>query len=42
VAAMGMEKINFFWYIRKISLFALLGYFAGAVAYILQHELLGL
>lgn len=42
VAAMGMEKINFFWYFRKISLIALLGYFAGAVAYILQHKLLGL
>jgi len=40
VAAMGMEKINFFWYLRKISLFALLGYFAGAVVYILQHVLI--
>jgi len=42
VAAMGMEKINFFWYLRKISLFALLGYFAGAMVYILQHQMLGL
>lgn len=42
VAAMGMEKINFFWYLRKISLFALLGYFAGAIVYILQHQILGL
>ena len=33
VAAMGMEKINFFWYIKKISWLALLGYFAGAVVY---------
>lgn len=39
VAAMGMEKIGFFWYLRKISLFALLGYFAGAAVYILQHWL---
>jgi len=34
VAAMGMEKINFFWYIKKISWLALIGYFAGAVVYI--------
>jgi Na+/H+ antiporter NhaD/arsenite permease-like protein len=37
VAAMGMEKINFFWYLKKISLLALLGYFAGAGIFILQH-----
>lgn len=42
VAAMGMEKINFFWYIRKISLFALLGYFAGAAFYILQDSIFAL
>jgi len=36
VAAMGMEKINFFWYLKKISLLALLGYLAGAGVYILQ------
>ena len=39
VAAMGMEKINFFWYMRKISWLALLGFFAGAFAYILQSIL---
>ena len=39
VAAMGMEKISFFWYLRKISLLALLGFFAGAGVYILQHYL---
>jgi len=33
VAAMGMEKINFFWYLKKISWLALLGYIAGAVTY---------
>lgn len=42
VAAMGMEKISFFWYLKKISLLALLGYFAGAFTYILQHQILGL
>jgi Na+/H+ antiporter NhaD/arsenite permease-like protein len=34
VAAMGIEKIEFFWYVRKISLLALLGYLGGAFAYI--------
>jgi Na+/H+ antiporter NhaD/arsenite permease-like protein len=34
VAVMGMEKIDFGWYLRRISLLALLGYFAGAFAYI--------
>lgn len=38
VAAMGMEKISFFWYLKKISLLAMLGYFAGAITYILQHH----
>ncbi len=40
VAAMGMEKINFFWYVKKISWLALIGYFAGAFTYILQYNLL--
>lgn len=35
VAAMGMEKIGFFWYLRNISVPALLGYFAGAGVFIL-------
>lgn len=39
VAAMGIEKISFFWYLKKISLLALLGYFAGAAVYILEHLL---
>jgi Na+/H+ antiporter NhaD/arsenite permease-like protein len=40
VAAMGMEKISFFWYLKKISFLALIGYFSGAIAYILQHQFL--
>lgn len=40
VAAMGIEKIEFFWYARRISGLALLGYLAGAVIYILQYKLL--
>ncbi|MGJ5180657.1 sodium:proton antiporter NhaD [Bradyrhizobium oligotrophicum] len=39
VAAMGLENIHFFWYVRRISGLALLGYLAGAGAYILQHHL---
>ncbi len=35
VAAMGIEKIDFFWYVKKISLWALIGYLAGAAVYIL-------
>ena len=33
VAAMGMEKIDFIWYLKKISGLALLGYLAGAATY---------
>lgn len=39
IAAMGMEKISFYWYLKKISLLALLGYFAGALVYILQNHI---
>jgi|WetSurMetagenome_2_1015567.scaffolds.fasta_scaffold00933_11 Na+/H+ antiporter NhaD/arsenite permease-like protein len=40
VAAMGMEKINFLWYLKKISWLALIGFFSGAFFYILQDILL--
>lgn len=40
VAAMGMEKINFFWYLKKISWLALIGFFSGAIIYILQDIIL--
>lgn len=36
VAAMGMEKIDFIWYLKKISLLALIGYLAGALTYYLM------
>jgi Na+/H+ antiporter NhaD/arsenite permease-like protein len=39
VAAMGMEKIDFFWYLKKIAWLALLGYFAGAFTFLAQHHL---
>lgn len=35
VAAMGMEKIDFIWYLKKVSLLAAMGYFAGAAFYLL-------
>lgn len=37
VAVMGLERMSFGWYLKKISLLALIGYLAGAGAYILQH-----
>jgi Na+/H+ antiporter NhaD/arsenite permease-like protein len=39
VVAMGMEKITFGWYLKKVSLLALLGFFAGSFVYILQEYL---
>ncbi len=41
VAAMGLEKIEFFWYLKKISWLALLGYLSGAAVFIVQHYLFG-
>jgi Na+/H+ antiporter NhaD/arsenite permease-like protein len=40
VAAMGMEKINFLWYMKHITWLALLGFFSGAFFYILQDFVL--
>ncbi|HWE73080.1 MAG TPA: sodium:proton antiporter NhaD [Stellaceae bacterium] len=39
VAAMGVERIQFLWYLRKVSGLATLGYLAGAVAYVMQYAL---
>ncbi len=39
VAAMGLERIDFVWYVKKISGLALLGYFAGAFFYIAEYAL---
>ncbi len=33
VAVMGMEKIDFIWYLKKISLWALIGYLTGSITY---------
>ena len=40
VAAMGIEKINFMWYVRKVSFLALMGYVAGAVTFLVQNEIM--
>ena len=40
VAAMGLEKIHFFWYVKRISGLALVGYFAGAAVYVVQYRLM--
>jgi Na+/H+ antiporter NhaD/arsenite permease-like protein len=34
VAVMGMERIDFLWYLKKMSLLAILGYAAGAIYYV--------
>ena len=39
VAAMGLEKIHFFWYARRIAPLALIGYFGGIAAYIIQYKM---
>ncbi|NBU70001.1 MAG: sodium:proton antiporter [Bacteroidetes bacterium] len=41
VAVMGMEKIDFMWYAKKISLYALMGYIAGAAVYLLTYQWFG-
>jgi Na+/H+ antiporter NhaD/arsenite permease-like protein len=37
VAAMGIEKIEFFWYLKKIGWLALIGYLAGIGVFLLQE-----
>ena len=39
VVAMGMEKIDFFWYLRKISWLALIGFLAGALVFFYTRTL---
>ena len=40
VVVMGLEKINFLWYMKKISWIVLIGYLAGAAIYILQMQVI--
>lgn len=37
VAVMGIEKINFMWYLKKISILALAGFFSGIIIFLLLH-----
>ena len=39
VVAMGMEKIDFFWYLKKISWLALIGFIAGAAAFMVTRAI---
>jgi Na+/H+ antiporter NhaD/arsenite permease-like protein len=39
VVAMGMERIQFGWYLKHIAWLAIIGYLAGAGTYLLQHYL---
>ena len=39
VVAMGMEKINFFWYLKKISWLAFVGFLAGALVFFFTRTL---
>lgn len=39
VAVMGMEKVDFIWYVKKISVVAMMGYFAGAATYLLMDSI---
>jgi len=41
VAAMGMEKIDFFWYFKRITIWAVIGYLAGAAVYVGLTQLVG-
>jgi Na+/H+ antiporter NhaD/arsenite permease-like protein len=38
VVAMGMEKIDFFWYLKKISWLALIGFLAGSIVFIFMRQ----
>jgi len=39
VVAMGMERIDFFWYLKKISWLALIGFLVGSVAFMFTRTL---
>jgi len=40
VVAMGMEKISFFWYLKRISGLAVLGFIAGSITFIILESTL--
>ena len=42
VAVMGIEKIDFFWYLKNISWIALIGFILGVATFLIQHYFLNL
>lgn len=40
VAVMGMEKIDFIWYLKRVSVIAMIGYFAGAFTYLAIYQMI--
>ncbi|MCO6478575.1 MAG: sodium:proton antiporter NhaD [Phaeodactylibacter sp.] len=40
VAAMGMERIDFIWYLRKVAWLAFIGFIGGAIAFLMLVPLL--
>lgn len=40
VALMGLEKVDFLWYAKKVSVGAAVGYFAGIATYLAQNAIL--
>jgi len=38
VVAMGMEKIDFFWYLKKISWLALVGFLSGSLTFLAMRD----
>ena len=42
VVAMGLEKISFWWYLKRISLLALIGYVCGILTIWAQHSIIGI
>ena len=40
VVAMGMEKIDFFWYFKKISWLAFIGFLVGSIAFVVLRSLI--
>ena len=40
VALMGLEKVDFLWYTKKVTVGAAIGYFAGIAVYLAQNAIL--
>lgn len=40
VALMGLEKVDFVWYTKNVSVGAAIGYFAGIATYLLQNSIM--